>query len=216
VLDLSLWKYSFELVTRELDLARKKKQALDSLFASDKISQSTYDYLEGELAEAITDLENHLKTLTDKMNVRTQDLESQMNTLEVFLASLEIHHAAGDVDDETYERQNNAILLGLEATRQELNDIKSSLSRTVSESAEAPVAEAEPGETAEVSDPLEVEEEEESEVEEPTEYELAEPKESSQEMTTESAITEPAESEVLPSVFNSEQPSLEHETTSED
>jgi len=216
VFDLSLWKYSFGLVTRELDLAKKKKQALDNLLASDRISRSTYDYLEAELTEAMTDLESHIKTLTDKMNARAQDLESQLNTLEVFLASLEIHHAAGDIDDETYDKQNKAILLGLDATRQEINDIKGSLSKTVPRSGKAPKEEPEPevatAETAESPDPTEIEGDE-SEVE--PAYELTEPSEPSHEMTTESSPIEPSESEVPPPVFQSVQPSPEFNTTEE-
>jgi len=199
VLELSLWKYSFELVTRELDVAKKKKQALDNLLTSDKISRSTYDYLESDLREAIADLEDHLKSLKDKMTARTQELESQLNTLEVFLASLEIHHAAGDVDDEAYERQNSAILLGLEATRQELDDIRNAVSRTTSQSADIAVAEKEPEELAEAtggSDPIEVEGEEDLEAEEPTVYEQEEPAELGHEIPAESDVTGLAESEV--------------------
>jgi hypothetical protein len=123
---MSLWKYSFGLASKELEVTKKKKQALDKLFESAKISQSTYDYLNTELTKAISELEGHLKSLKDRMDSRTQELERQMSTLELFLASLEIHHAAGDVDDETYEKQNNAIILGLEATRQELDEIEAS------------------------------------------------------------------------------------------
>jgi len=130
VFDLSLWKYSYELTTRELELTKKKKNALDNLFTSNKISQSTYDGLQLELVENIDDLESHLKSLKDKMTIRFQELENQISTLELFLASLEIHHAAGDLADEMYEQQNNAILLGIEATRAEIDEIKSSLEKT--------------------------------------------------------------------------------------
>jgi len=136
---LSLWRYSFELINKELEVTRKKKQALDNLFAERKISQSTYDYLKSELTKAISELENDLKRLKDRMATRAQELESQLSSLELLLASLEIHHAAGDVDDETYEKENKAILLGLEATRQELNDIRNSLQRPSAEATEAPV-----------------------------------------------------------------------------
>jgi hypothetical protein len=120
---MSLWKYSFDLATKELEVTKKKKQALDNLYASNKISQSTYDNLDSDLSKAITELEGHIKTIKDRMTSRTQELDRQVSTLELFLASLEIHHAAGDVDDDTYEKQNNAIVLGLEATRQELDEI---------------------------------------------------------------------------------------------
>jgi hypothetical protein len=199
------------LVNRELDVTKKKKQALDNLYASNKISQSTYDYLETELAKAITDLEDHLKTLMDKMTERAKELEKQISTLELFLASLEIHHAAGDIDDETYEEQNNAILLGLEATRQELLNIEGSLSETITEPAEAPAAPADLEETTteavETAEPTEAEEESEPQVEEPSTFEPMESMEPSQEVATESATEEASESEAVSSGSNLEESS---------
>ena len=204
---MSLWKYSFELVTKELEVTRKKKQALDNLYAADKISQSTYEYLERELAKAVAELEDHLKNLMDKMTARAQELEKQISTLELFLASLEIHHAAGDVDDETYEKQNNAILLGLEATRQELSDINSSSQETVSPPATLSVVPATP--VPPEPKPMIVDEEQEDEaLEEPPEedledYDVAEAAGTSLEAYDE---TSPAEPEVKepssPAVIN--------------
>jgi hypothetical protein len=153
---MSLWRYSFELAAQELEVTKKKKQALDSLYASDKISQSTYNCLNTELTNAISEMEGHLKTLKDHVTSRTQELERQVSTLELFLASLEFHHAAGDVNDETYEKQNNAILIGLEATRQELDEIETS-SKTISQPAKPPVTLDESEEPA-----VDVEEEEEA------------------------------------------------------
>jgi len=156
VLNLSLWKYSFELINKELEVTRKKKQALDDLFMEKKISQSTYDYLKAELTKAISELENDLKRLKERMMTRAQELESQLSSLELLLASLEIHHAAGDVDDETYEKENKAILLGLEATKQELNDIRNSLQGPSAKAIEEPVEIEET--TAEETEAVETEE----------------------------------------------------------
>ncbi len=212
VLDLSLWKYSFDLVTRELDLAEKKKQALDNLFSANKISQSTYDYLETELSTAIADLEDHLKSIKDKMAMRAQELEKQVNTLELFLASLEIHHAAGDVDDETYGKQSDAILLGLEATKVELASIRSASQKAVPKPAEVPTL-PEPEETTEgteFTESTEIEEEESPSAEEPLFYEPVESVETvepSHEEMADVAFEEPDESEDLPLASYSEEPS---------
>jgi chromosome segregation ATPase len=163
---MSLWKYSFGLASKELEVTKKKKKALDNLFESDKISQSTYNYLDTELTKAISELEEHLKSLKDRMTSRTQELERQVSTLELFLASLEIHHAAGDVDDETYEKQNNAILLGLEATKQELDEIEAS-SKIISQPGKPSAALGESEEPAadveEEEEELEIEEEDDPE-----------------------------------------------------
>lgn len=201
---LSLLKYSLGLVTKELELSRKKKQALDALSSVGKISKPTYDQLETELREAMTGLEGHLKTLMSKMAVRAQELEEQVSTLELFLASLEIHHAAGDVDDKTYEEQSNAILLGLDATKQELSELRASLSPPAPETAKAPLESA-PTKVLEAEELAAVEEEEIEE--EPLAFEPVESIRPSQETTTESTHTEAAKSEApLPSTL-SEEPS---------
>ncbi|RJS85188.1 hypothetical protein CW706_02030 [Candidatus Bathyarchaeota archaeon] len=124
------------MINKELEVTQKKKKALDDIFVEKKISQSTYDYLKSELDRAISELENNLTKLKEKMTTRAQELESQLSSLELLLASLEIHHAAGDVDDETYEKENKAILLGLEATKRELNDIRDALQGPIVKAAE--------------------------------------------------------------------------------
>lgn len=150
--DLSSWKYSFELVSRELELTKKKKQALDDLLAADRISQPTYEYLERELSEALLDLEAREESLIDKMNARASGLEKQIETLELFLANLEIHHAAEEIDEETYNCQNDAITLGLEATKKELEGIKNSLVKIVPVSPKLAAAASETPEEAEVEE----------------------------------------------------------------
>lgn len=127
VLILSLWKHIHELASKELDLIKRKKQALDDLVSSGRISQSTYEHLNSEINEALTSVEKYLETIVCKMESRAQDLEKQIGTLEIFLASTEMLHVTGEIDDETYEKQMKAINLGLEAAKQELSEIKSIL-----------------------------------------------------------------------------------------
>jgi len=219
VLNLSLWKYSFELINKELEVTRKKKQALDNLFAERKISQSTYDYLKSELAKAISELENNLKKLKERMATRAQELESQLSSLELLLASLEIHHAAGDVSDETYEKENKAILLGLEATKRELNDIRNSLQGpTVETAIEEPSTVEEPTseetETAEAEKPpAELEQTtvsyEEPQIEEQKELEVETSEETSEvsPAASESESSESSIGEDYSTTYHSDEPS---------
>jgi len=138
VFNLSLWETSYNMVSKELELTRKKKQALDNLLAEARISPATHEYLEKELSEAISDLETYQKSLADKMSARADNLEKQIKTLELFLANLEIHRVAGEIDEETYNHQSQAITLGLEATKQELSDIRRCLTKGVPTAPEAP------------------------------------------------------------------------------
>lgn len=151
------------MANRELELVKKKRHALDELLATGRISQSTFETLERELTDAFSGLESYHKSLIEKIEARTGDLERQINTLELFLANLEIHHAAGEIDDESYNRQSQAIMLGLGATKEELNEIRSLLS-TVAPAEEArEAAEVEPAVSFEAEAPMVAEAQEPSE-----------------------------------------------------
>ncbi len=121
------WKYSLEKINGELELARKKKQALDKLFSEGKVSQPTYDSFNGEVADAIGEIEAKQKMIVEKMEAKISELEQQIKTLEFLLVNSEIRHVSGEVEEEAYNRECNVLSLGLETTRQELNEIKEAI-----------------------------------------------------------------------------------------
>ena len=155
----------------------KKKQALDSLFNTSKISQSTFDYINKDLTDAIIEIETHRKTLADKITARANELENQLKSLEMSLANLEIHFVAGEIGEDPYKYQRNAIDLGLEATKQELSDSKEVLGKLISE-AEIPAPPVPPATTEEE---IEIEEQVEESVEEPTEERVETPETATEE-----------------------------------
>jgi len=118
------WKYSFEKIGKDLELARKKKQALNDLFNSGKISASTYESLDKELTGIISEIEARQKDLADKMTSKIADLENQIGTLEMFLANSEIQYVAGEIDDELHASESSAFSSGLEAVKKQLVAIK--------------------------------------------------------------------------------------------
>ena len=134
---LSLWKYTLELASKELDLLKKKKQALDDLFSSQRISQATYEHLSREVDETLADVEKYLETTISKMKSRMEDLEKQIGILEIFLANVEMLHATNEIDDEAYEKQSKALSLGIESVKYEIEEIKNALERTTSKPAPA-------------------------------------------------------------------------------
>jgi len=140
VWNLISWKRSYETVSNELELVKRKKQALDGLFNTGRISQSTYDYLNKDITESLRAIEERQKDLMEKMTTRATELEKQLKSLEIFLADLEIHYAAGEIDEEPHRHQADAISLGLEATKQELDTLKDLLGRSVLEAAPPPLA----------------------------------------------------------------------------
>jgi len=121
---LVIWKDAFEKINTELDLTRRKKQTIDDLLGSGRISQSTYDCLCKDLNDDINQIEIRRKALAEKMTSKLSELEEQLQTLEFFLANSEIAYAVGEMNDELHARESSALNLGLEATKQELNWIK--------------------------------------------------------------------------------------------
>ncbi len=135
VFDLSSWKQSFEIVSQELELARRKKQALDDLLSTGRVSRPTYEHLEKGLTGTMRDLETQLRSHAERMTDRAEELEKQTQLLELLLAKLEIHHAAEEIDDGTYGKQRDAVELGLAATKNELNQIRNSLMKVAAKPA---------------------------------------------------------------------------------
>jgi hypothetical protein len=74
------------------------------------------------------------------MQEKTQELESQITTLEKLLANYEIQHVVGEIEEEMYQREITLISTGLEFARHELNIIKEATSQ-LCPTIEAPTAE---------------------------------------------------------------------------
>lgn len=180
------WEYSFEKISKDLELAKKKKQALDDLFNTGKISQFTYDSFNKGLTDTIAEIETHRKALAEKMTTKITELEQQVNTLEMFLANAEILYAAGEIDDELHTRESNAFTQGLEATKQELEVIKEVVANLMPEKMELTLPPA-PGEIVEAPS---VEEVLEETPEIPTEVPIEAPVEAQVEVETENISEE--------------------------
>jgi len=126
------WKRSFERLNSEYETIVKKKQALNSLLESGRISRPTYELFESEMNEAIAEIERQRKALLNKMAVKARELEEQIKTLEKLLANFEIQHVGGEIEEEVYQREIALLSIGLESTRQELNAIKETVERLTS------------------------------------------------------------------------------------
>ncbi len=201
------WKHSFKRLNEEYQIAKKKKQALDSLFETGKISQSTHESFNGELATAMAEIEKQQEDLLQKMQTKTKELEDQIKTLEMLFANYEIQHVAGEVDEEIYQREINLLTMGLETAKRELEIIKEAvgqLSLPVEiPPAEAPSVEActlqetetqpQQPETFEVASPTETVEAPQPEVEIVQEPVIQEPVPAVEEELSESSIVEQVE-----------------------
>jgi chromosome segregation ATPase len=129
VLKLISWKHSFRRLNEEYEIAKKKKQALDSLLGNGRISQPTHEMFDKEIADAIAEIERQKRDLLEKMNSKIRELESQIKTLEVLVANYEIQHVTGEVEEEVYQREISLLSVGLDTARKELDAIKEALNQ---------------------------------------------------------------------------------------
>jgi len=150
-----VWKDAFEKIQFELDSTRRKKQALDNLLNTGRISQGTYACLCKDLDEDSKEIELRRKSLAEKMTSKLNELEEQLQTLEFFLANSEMSYAAGEINSELHAQESSALDVGMEATKQELNWIKEVIIQLVPKEAMSTTApstvesmEATPTETA--------------------------------------------------------------------
>jgi len=172
VLKLISWKHPFERLNEEYEMTKKKKEALDNLLSSGKISQSTYDLFNTKIDEAVAEIEKQQRALLNKMNSKVEEVEQHTKTLELLLANFEIKHVTGEIDEDVYQREISILSTGLEAARQELdtakeaiNQLSSSIPAPTTDTVE-PQAEIQPTENVELPQPeIEITEETSSAVE---------------------------------------------------
>ncbi len=129
VLKLISWKHSFKKLNEENEMAKKKKQALDNLLNTGRISQSTYDLFNSEMDEAIAEIERQQKALLEKMNSKMEELEEQIKTLEMLLANFEIQHVTGEVDEEVYQHEMGILSMGIETAKHELDVVREAVNQ---------------------------------------------------------------------------------------
>jgi len=219
------WKYSLEKINGELELAKKKREALDKLRGENKVSQLTYDSFSNEIAEAIAEIEAKQSTLVEKLKAKVSELEQQMKTLEYLLVNSEIRHVSEEIEEEAYVREHNVLALGLETTRQELDEIKEAIFSLTGQDISTPappttqIEEGKPQEEPEAEKSLEIVMdtetttsiettlEDESEIEERTEIPIEEAPES------EDSADSPVEEIQTPFQSEEEAPSSEAETS---
>ncbi len=110
-------------------MAKKKKQVLDNLLNTSKISQPTHELFNKEIDATVAEIEKQQKALLEKMNSKMKELEEQIKTLEMFLANFEIQHVTGEVDEETYQHEINLLSVGLDTARHELDTVREAVNQ---------------------------------------------------------------------------------------
>ena len=82
------WKYTFKRLNEEYEIAKKKQQALDNLYATGKISQSTRDSFNIEINAAIVAIEKQQKELAEGMQRRLRIWRTSLKPWKHFLPAM--------------------------------------------------------------------------------------------------------------------------------
>jgi recombinational DNA repair ATPase RecF len=122
-------KSSFERLNSEYEAVVKKRQALNNLFSSGRISQSTFNLFDKEMEETLAEIEKRREALLEKMAAKTKEVEEQIRVLERLLANYEIQHVGGEIEEEIYQKETALLSIGLENAKQELNVIKETMEK---------------------------------------------------------------------------------------
>jgi len=148
---LMSWKHSFNRLNEEHQMAEKKKQAINNLLNSGKISKATYELFEREITEAIAEVEKQQQALLAKMKTKAEELEGEIGTLEMLLANFEIEHVTGEMDEEAYQRESIVLSVGLETARQELAIVRGTVIQLLGNEQNTIVINEQPTENVEIS-----------------------------------------------------------------
>jgi hypothetical protein len=127
VINLISWKHSFNRLNEEFEMAKKKKQALDNLYETGRISQTTHDAFNDDISAVIEEIEKQQYGLLERMKNTTQELDDQIKILESLLTNYEIQHAVGEIEEDTYQREIHLLGTGLETARRELEKINDAI-----------------------------------------------------------------------------------------
>lgn len=128
----------------------KKKQALDNLFKTGRISEATHASFENDINAILMEIEKQQKDLSVKMQSKMQELETQIKTLETLLANYELQHVIGEIDEESYQQEITLLSTGLETAKRELDAIKDAINQLDSPKS---VSESLPTEAVETTQP---------------------------------------------------------------
>ncbi|MCX8176828.1 MAG: CdvA-like protein [Candidatus Bathyarchaeota archaeon] len=117
---MAYWRRYLDRINEEYTVVLRKRQALNRLLSSGRISQSTFETFDREMESTIAEIEKQRKLLLEKISVKTMELEERIKVLEKLLANLEIQHVGGEIEDENYQRDLALLNVGLENAKKEL------------------------------------------------------------------------------------------------
>jgi len=146
VLLSSTIEQKIKALSEKLPTTRKKRQVLERLAKDKIIPQSILESLVKKFDKALKEMKDEAKSLIEGIEKEARAEEDQVKTLQMARAFLEIEHAMGNVDEETYKHSIVSLLKGIKTAQErrlELLRTKERIEALLEEEPEAAAAEGE-------------------------------------------------------------------------
>jgi len=128
-----------EVLSERLPTTRKKRKVLERLSKEKIVPQAIFESLIKKFDKMLKEMKDTAKSLVEEIEEQAKVKEDQIKTFQMARAFLEIEHAIGTVDEETYKRSIVALLKGMKNAQQrrlELLRIKEKVTQILQEEPE--------------------------------------------------------------------------------
>jgi chromosome segregation ATPase len=117
----------FEKVVESINASNKRLHTLMELAKSGRISQSTFEYLKRGYESEARSIEERRKSLLEGLENYFNEMDQQIKSVEKRIVSIEERYAVGEIDEESYRKQIEALQVILQGIVEEFESVKKSI-----------------------------------------------------------------------------------------
>jgi len=117
----------FEKVVESINASNKRLHTLMELAKSGRISQSTFEYLKRGYESEARSIEERRKSLLEGLENYFNEMDQQIKSIEKRIVSIEERYAVGEIDEESYRKQIEALQVILQEIVGEFESVKKSI-----------------------------------------------------------------------------------------
>ncbi len=117
------------LLASELERAKRKKQALERLLETGKISQITYDKFMEEIDDEIGNIEERKSVYSRELAQRVKELENLIEIMKQYQAKVQIGFSAGEISEQQFKREKEIFESGTKELRREMESLQKATRR---------------------------------------------------------------------------------------
>jgi hypothetical protein len=107
------WAIEAEELVKELDLLRRRDNALNELSISGDVEDTMYKQLKEQFRQARDDLLKRSEAAVEKLAETSQKLDEQIKVIQAIMANNKMHYTSGELGEEAYNLANESVQNGL-------------------------------------------------------------------------------------------------------